>query len=104
MILRFVYLSGFSNFGNSFGGFRGADGNADQNEDAHKFRYASPYDEPEYTPPKPKYVAPPPAPEPYHPAPYHPASPAVRCPHQLLVSCAPQVQYVPCQSSPPQNY
>lgn len=97
-------MLGFSNFGNGFGGngfsgngfggrFRNAEENDKQNIDNHEFRYASPYDEPEYTPPKPKYV--PPTPAPYHPAPYHPSS--MRCPQNLLVGCAPQVQYVPCQ-------
>lgn len=86
-------MSGFDNFGNSFGRFRNAE------ENNHEFRYASPYDEPEYQPPKPKYVAPRPAPAPYHPsAPYQPPSPpSVRCPQNLLIGCAPQVQYVPCQ-------
>lgn len=51
------------------------------------FRYASPYDEPTYAAPKPAYKAAP-----------------VQCPQNLLVGCAPQVQYVPCQPPPPPTY
>lgn len=63
-------------------------------------RYASPYDMPRYMP-QPKYT-----PKPFYPAAYSNAAPPayphpqpVQCPQQLLIGCAPQVQYAACSSS-----
>jgi len=92
--------SGFSNFGGPFGRFRhpghifrsAAEGNDELPTVNHEFRYASPYDVPRYERPQPAYAA--------HKPSYKP-SPSVQCPQNLLVGCAPQVQYVPCQAPPP---
>lgn len=98
------YLIGFSNFGSSGIGFRRdmndvEDVDQEEQEMSH-FRYASPYDTPKYVPkaPKPAYKAPPV----YTPPAYnYPAPKPVQCPQNLLIGCAPRVQYVPCSAPPP---
>lgn len=91
-----LFSSGFNNFGFNRGGFGGVVRAADENENQSmsNFRYASPYDTVRYSKPLPP---PPPAPAHVYPV----LQPPVQCPHQLLVSCAPQVSSVPCSAAPP---
>lgn len=102
------FSNGFQNFGVNPGFnriFRAENEDIEEEEmELSKFRYASPYDIPAYKHAKPAYkpvYAPAPVPAYSYSAP-------VQCPQNLLVGCAPQVQYVPCSAPPssayPNNY
>ncbi|XP_055318481.1 dnaJ homolog subfamily B member 6-like [Sitodiplosis mosellana] len=98
-------IGGFGINSGGFGGFREDENDLEKEE--MEMRYATPYDTPVYVPKKaagyPPKAYPAPAPAPYVvPKTYASPPPApVQCPQNLLIGCAPQVQYVPCAPPPP---